>query len=45
MKKLAVLKGHTDRVLYLTMSPDVQNILTGSADQTLRFWKVFPPAT
>lgn len=35
------LTGHTQRVLYLAMSPDGENIVTGSGDETLRFWKVF----
>jgi cell division cycle 20-like protein 1 (cofactor of APC complex) len=43
MKKLAVLTGHTYRVLYLAMSPDGQTLVTGAGDETLRFWKVFPP--
>ena len=42
MKKLAVLTGHTYRVLYLAMSPDGQTLVTGAGDETLRFWKVFP---
>lgn len=25
------------------MSPDGQTIVTGAADETLRFWNVFPP--
>lgn len=43
MKKIAVLTGHTFRVLYLAMSPDGQTLVTGAGDETLRFWKVFPP--
>ena len=43
MKKLAVLTGHTYRVLYLALSPDGQTLVTGAGDETLRFWKVFPP--
>lgn len=42
MQKLATLTGHTYRVLYLAMSPDGQTIVTGSGDETLRFWNVFP---
>lgn len=44
MKKVATLTGHTFRVLYLAMSPDGENIVTGAGDETLRFWKVFPPS-
>jgi len=29
-------------VLYLAKSPDEESILTGSGDQTLRYWKLFP---
>ncbi len=43
MKKLATLTGHSLRVLYLAMSPDGESIVTGAGDETLRFWKVFPP--
>lgn len=45
MKKVATLTGHTFRVLYLAMSPDGETIVTGAGDETLRFWKVFPPAS
>lgn len=34
--------GHTSRVLYLSMSANSQNIVTGAGDETLRFWDVFP---
>jgi WD40 repeat protein len=30
-------------VLYLSISPDGQTIVTGAGDETLRFWNVFPP--
>ncbi len=42
MEKVATLTGHTYRVLYLSMSPDGQNIVTGAGDETLRFWSAFP---
>ena len=45
MKKVATLTGHSLRVLYLAMSPDGETIVTGAGDETLRFWKVFPPAS
>ncbi|GBB84999.1 hypothetical protein RclHR1_11590003 [Rhizophagus clarus] len=41
MEQLAVLRGHTYRVLYLSVSPDGQNIVTGAGDETLRFWNIF----
>lgn len=41
MSQVAQLTGHTYRVLYLSLSPDGQTIVTGSGDETLRFWNVF----
>ncbi|TVU30193.1 hypothetical protein EJB05_21803, partial [Eragrostis curvula] len=45
MAKVATLTGHTDRVLYLAISPDGQNVVTGAGgdDEALRFWNLFPP--
>ena len=43
MQKLSTLTGHTYRVLFLSMSPCGQNIVTGAGDETLRFWNVLPP--
>jgi cell division cycle 20-like protein 1 (cofactor of APC complex) len=31
-------------VLYLAVSPCGENVVTGSGDETLRFWKLFPSA-
>jgi cell division cycle 20-like protein 1 (cofactor of APC complex) len=44
MEKVAVLKGHTQRVLHLSAAPD-GHVASASADESLRFWKVFsaPP--
>jgi cell division cycle 20-like protein 1, cofactor of APC complex len=36
------LGTNPNRVLYLAMSPDGQNIVTGAGDDSLRFWNVFP---
>lgn len=41
MQQIAVLTGHTYRVLYLAMSPDGNTIVTGAGDETLRFWKLY----
>ncbi|CDR40061.1 CYFA0S04e02784g1_1 [Cyberlindnera fabianii] len=41
MSQVASLTGHTYRVLYLALSPDGQTVVTGSGDETLRFWNVF----
>jgi len=43
MKKIAELRGHTSRVLHLSLSPDGTTIASAAADETLRFWKVFQP--
>ena len=40
--KIGTLSGHTLRVLYLAISPDGRNIVTGAGDETLRFWDLFP---
>ena len=42
MTRVATLKGHTSRVLYLSMSPTGEEFVTASGDETLRFWKAFP---
>ena len=39
---VASLTGHTNRVLYLAMSPSGETIVTGAGDETLRFWNAFP---
>ncbi|KAI8039969.1 fizzy-related protein homolog [Drosophila gunungcola] len=41
LKQVVRLSGHTQRVLYLAVSPDSESIVTGGADETLRFWTVF----
>jgi cell division cycle 20-like protein 1 (cofactor of APC complex) len=43
MQKMATLTGHSFRVLYLSLSPDGQSIVTGAGDKTLKFWNIFPP--
>ena len=42
LKKIATLSGHRQRILYLAMSPDGEDVVTGAGDDTIRFWKVFP---
>ena len=39
-QKICELKGHMNRVLFLSMSPDESIICSGSGDETLRFWKI-----
>mmetsp|Transcript_2792 Transcript_2792/g.5677 ORF Transcript_2792/g.5677 Transcript_2792/m.5677 type:complete len:243 (+) Transcript_2792:827-1555(+) len=46
MAKVKDLKGHTDRVLHMAVSPDGGSVVSAAADETLRFWNVFaPPST
>ena len=40
MNKVADLVGHLNRVLYLAVSPDGCTLVSGSADETLRFWNL-----
>ncbi|KAJ2594859.1 substrate-specific activator of APC-dependent proteolysis [Coemansia sp. RSA 1721] len=42
MAPIALLSGHTKRVLYLAQSPDGSTIATAAGDETIRFWDVFP---
>lgn len=41
LARMAELKGHTSRVLHMGLSPDGQTVVSGAADETLRFWKIF----
>ncbi|AAS53365.2 AFL007Cp [Eremothecium gossypii ATCC 10895] len=41
LEPLAVLKGHSFRVLHLTLSTDGTTIVSGAGDETLRYWKLF----
>lgn len=38
---LGTLDGHSQRVLFQAIGPDGSTVVTGSGDETLRFWKVF----
>lgn len=40
-KCLGTLDGHSQRVLFQAMGPDGSTVVTGSGDETLRFWSVF----
>lgn len=42
MTKVKELKGHTARVLHMAMSPDGSAVVSAAADETLRFWDIFP---
>jgi WD40 repeat protein len=39
-KELAELKGHTDHIFSIAFSPDGKRLVSGSNDQTIRFWNV-----
>jgi cell division cycle protein 20 (cofactor of APC complex) len=41
--KSAELEGHNGRVVGLAQSPDGSLVCSASADETLRFWRVFSP--
>ena len=41
LAKMKELKGHTSRVLHMATSPDGSMVVSGAADETLRFWNVF----
>lgn len=41
MTKIKELKGHSNRVLNMEMSPDGASVVSAAADETLRFWNVF----
>jgi cell division cycle 20-like protein 1 (cofactor of APC complex) len=40
MIKITELTGHLNRALYMAMSPDGCTLVTGSSDETLRFWNI-----
>lgn len=41
MKVTGLLRGHEQRILHIALSPDGTTVVTGSGDETLRFWPVF----
>jgi cell division cycle protein 20 (cofactor of APC complex) len=41
MDRIATLKAHTSRPLFLALSPDGQTVATASADENLKFWRCF----
>jgi len=41
MVRVAELSGHTSRILHMAQSPDGQTVVTASADETVRFWRIF----
>ncbi|RHY32800.1 hypothetical protein DYB32_002222 [Aphanomyces invadans] len=43
MVKIKELTGHTARVLHMAAAPDKMTVVSGAADETLRFWNIFAP--
>ena len=41
-ERVAVIDAHLSRVLHVACSPDGETVATASADETLKFWTVFP---
>ena len=41
MDPIAILKGHSFRVLHLTLSADGTTVVSGAGDETLRYWRLF----
>jgi len=41
--KAADLEGHEGRIVGLAQSPDGSLVCSASADETLRFWRIFSP--
>ncbi|GAW79965.1 cell division cycle protein 20 homolog [Plasmodium gonderi] len=42
LRKISTLSGHKLRILYGSLSPNGESIATGSPDETVRLWNVFP---
>lgn len=45
LTKSVDLEGHTGRLLGLAQSPDGAIVASASADETLRFWRIFSPVS
>ncbi|CCE63563.1 hypothetical protein TPHA_0F00770 [Tetrapisispora phaffii CBS 4417] len=41
LEPVAIFKGHSFRVLHLTLSEDGTTVVSGAGDETLRYWKIF----
>ncbi|KAJ3871933.1 WD40-repeat-containing domain protein [Lentinula edodes] len=45
MSKFSCLNGHSARVQHVALNPNGDTIVTGSGDQSLHFWNIFPGKT
>ncbi|XP_021948798.1 cell division cycle 20.2, cofactor of APC complex [Folsomia candida] len=43
MTQVGEMLGHQSRILHMALSPDKTTVATVGADETLRFWRIFPP--
>ena len=41
MDVISTIRGHSDRVVYLSVGPNGERIVTGSGDEKLMLWKIF----
>lgn len=41
LEEKETFQAHEDRVLYMAISPDGRDLVTGAGDKTLRFWNLF----
>ena len=41
LERITQLKGHTERILNMALSPDGTTVVSAAGDETLRFWKCF----
>ncbi|ORC88813.1 putative cell division cycle protein [Trypanosoma theileri] len=44
MRRVVDLTGHTSRVLHMCMSTDGEVVVSAAGDETIRFWRCFPPS-
>jgi len=43
-RKTHILGGHSHRVHFASLNPDGNCVVTGSGDETMRFWNIFSNA-
>lgn len=45
MRAITTLNGHKERIITSALSPDGSTLCSASADETLRFWRIWDPLT